>query len=75
MSALFDVERLYVTLDARRRKARLQWRDIATETGVSASTFTRMGLHGQNPSVENLTRMLAWLGDTDLKPYIREEKP
>lgn len=38
MSTLFDVERLYVLLDARRRAAHLHWRDIATATGVSAST-------------------------------------
>ena len=66
-----DVEALYVALDKRRRASHLQWRDIATEAEISASTFSRMGLHGQAPSATNLVRMLLWLGETDLKPYIR----
>jgi transcriptional regulator with XRE-family HTH domain len=67
-----DVEALYIALDSRRRAAHLRWRDIATEIGVSASTFSRMA-YGALPSVDNLARMLVWLGDTDLKPYLTEE--
>lgn len=77
MTARFDVEALYVALDKRRRHRRLLWRDIAHAAGISASTFTRMG-QGHAPSADNLVRALGWLGETDLKPYIKtttEETP
>jgi hypothetical protein len=70
----FDVEALYVALDKRRRADHRLWRDIAHEAGISASTFTRMG-QGHHPSADNLVKALAWLGETDLKPYITEEAP
>ena len=66
----FDVDALYVALDRRRRGERKHWRAIAAEIGVSASTFSRMA-HGANPDVPGLVKMLAWLGSTDLAPYLR----
>lgn len=69
---LFDVEALYAALDGKRRAERLHWRGVAQAAGISASTITRMSLDGKLPDVPNLTRLLLWLGDTDLKPYIRE---
>lgn len=72
-SIRFDVEALYVTLDAERRSRKLRWKDLGKQADVSASTFTRMGLHHQCPDAENLTKILLWLGDTDLKPFIRSE--
>jgi hypothetical protein len=68
--AVFSVEALYVALDARRRREHLLWRDIAKQAGCAASTFTRMGLYGQAPNAENLARMLLWLGNTDLAPFL-----
>ncbi|HEX8024726.1 MAG TPA: hypothetical protein VF484_00840 [Candidatus Limnocylindrales bacterium] len=65
-----DVEALYVALDKVRRERHLLWRDIAGAAGVSSSTFTRMGLYGQKPNSDGLVRILVWLGDTDVKPYI-----
>lgn len=69
-----DVEALYAALDRRRRGERLRWRRLAPIVGVSPSTFTRLS-QGCVPNVEGLIRMLAWLGETDLKPYLtgREE--
>lgn len=74
MAVAFDPEALYVRLDATRRQRHIQWRDIAAEAEVSASTFTRMGLHGKQPDATNLVKILTWLGETDLKPYIREHE-
>lgn len=68
---MFDVDALYVALDRQRRAGRLRWREIAHEIGVSASVFSRMAKGGR-PDVDSLTRMLWWLGDTDLAPYVRE---
>ncbi len=69
MSVEFDGEALYVALDKARRSRRLQWRDIGREASVSSSTFTRLG-QGRHVSAQNLTRILLWLGTTDLAPYI-----
>lgn len=72
-SIRFDVEALYVTLDAERRTRKLRWKDVGDQADVSASTFTRMGLHHRCPDAENLAKILLWLGNTDLKPFIRAE--
>lgn len=42
-------------------------------TGISPSTFSRIGLDGGGVNTRSLVRLLVWLGDTDLKPYIRME--
>lgn len=68
-----DVEALYVALDKVRRERRLLWRTIAQESGVNASTFSRMGLEHSAPSAHGLVRMLAWLGETDITPYIKTD--
>ena len=68
-----DVEALYVALDKVRRERRLLWRTIAQESGVSASTFSRMGLEHNAPSAHGLVRMLVWLGETDITPYIKTD--
>jgi hypothetical protein len=74
----FDVEAFYVALDARRRESardesrRVGWREIGRQLGISSSTFTRIGIHREPPGVAALVKLLVWLGDTDLKPYIRE---
>jgi len=69
---VFDVEALFAVLDKRRRSQRLTWRQVATAAGIAASTFTRMALDSCSPDAENLCRLLLWLGDTDVKPYLRE---
>lgn len=65
-----DVEVLYTALDRQRRSRRLYWRDVAVEAGISASTFVRLG-QGKRPDADGLVRLLAWLGTTDLAPYVR----
>lgn len=69
---VFDVESLFAVLDKRRRSERQTWRQVAAAVGCAASTFTRMALDSRCPDVENLCRLLLWLGDTDLKPYLRD---
>lgn len=81
MTDRFDIRALYDALNARRQIIGLDWRDLAKQADVNASTFSRMGVQGLAPNVENLARMLIWLGDTDIKPYlvpdgeIRPERP
>ena len=67
----FDPEALYVALDRRRRHARMRWRDIAHEAGVSPSTLTRIG-QGRAPDVQGLVRLMAWLDESDVRSFTRE---
>lgn len=64
-----DPDALYVALDRQRRRRRMQWRAVAAEAGVSASTLTRIG-QGKRPDADGLVRLLDWLGTTDLAPYL-----
>ena len=57
----FDVAALHAALDAQRRSGRLTWKDVATESGVSASTLTRLS-QGRQPDVNSLASLTAWLG-------------
>ena len=57
----FDVTALHAAMDAQRRSRRLTWKDVATETGISASTLTRLS-QGRHPDVNSLAALTAWLG-------------
>ena len=67
---LFDHDALYVAIDRIRRQRRIHFRDIAAEAKVTPSTLTRIG-QGSKPDADSLIRLLAWLGTTDLAPFIR----
>ena len=68
----FDPEALYTRLDSERRTRRLSWRGLCKEANVHPAATSRLA-YGHNPNVNNLARLLLWLGDTDLKPYIAKE--
>ena len=57
----FDVVALHAALDAQRRSRHLTWKDVADESGVSASTLTRLS-QGRQPDVNSLAALTAWLG-------------
>ncbi len=67
----FDAEAFYAALDAQRQARRLNWKQVAEKSGVSASTLTRMA-QGKRPDVNGLAALAAWSG---LKPesFIRSE--
>jgi len=60
-TARFDVAALHAALDSQRRSRRLTWKDVADESGVSASTLTRLS-QGRQPDVNSLAALTAWLG-------------
>lgn len=72
-SPRLDVEALYVALDGQRRRARLRWRDVAGEAGVSPSTLTRIG-QGNRPDADGLVRLLLWLGQTDVRAFVTGQR-
>lgn len=71
-----DVEALYLRLDKKRRSERLSWRDIANDTGISPSSFSRIS-RGDGPSTDALVTLMAWLDLTDITELTttRQEAP
>lgn len=67
----FDSDGFYSALDAVRRARELNWKQVAAESGVSASTLTRMA-QGARPDVDGLAALVAWSG-LDADNYVRSE--
>ena len=57
----FDGDALYGALDAERQARDLTWKQVAAESGVSASTLTRMA-QGRRPDLDSLAALSAWSG-------------
>ena len=55
----FDSDGFYDALDATRRSRNLNWKQVAAESGVSASTLTRMA-QGKRPDVDGLAALASW---------------
>lgn len=67
----FDSEAFYDALDSARQAKRLNWKEVAAETGVSASTLTRMA-QGKRPDVDGLAALAAWSG-LNVDDFVRSE--
>lgn len=59
MAENFDTEAFYAALNAARLSRQMTWKDVAQETGVAASTLSRMG-QGAKPDVNGLAALLKW---------------
>lgn len=57
----FDSGAFYEALDSARQAKNLTWKQVASESGVSASTLTRMA-QGRRPDVDGLAALAAWSG-------------
>ena len=57
----FDGEAFFAALDAERHDRKLTWKKIAEQSGVPASTLTRMS-QGRRPDVDSLAALCAWSG-------------
>lgn len=57
----FDNEVFFAALDAERIARSLHWKAVASESGVSASTLTRIG-QGKRPDVDSFAALVAWAG-------------
>jgi transcriptional regulator with XRE-family HTH domain len=57
----FDGQAFYAALDSQRQSRKLTWKGVAQQSGVSASTLTRMA-QGKRPDVDSLAALLAWSG-------------
>lgn len=61
MPTPFDSEAFFSSLNSTRLSRRLTWKEVASQTGVQASTFSRMS-DGKNPDVNGLAALLTWSG-------------
>jgi transcriptional regulator with XRE-family HTH domain len=57
----FDHEGFFEALDSQRLSRGKTWKQVAEETGISASTLTRMA-QGKRPDVDGLAALLRWSG-------------
>ena len=57
----FDAEAFYLALDNQRQSKNITWKQVAKESGVSASTLTRMA-QGKRPDVDSMAALATWSG-------------
>lgn len=57
----FDGDAFYRTLESTVRSRSMTWKEVSAETGVSASTLTRMA-QGRKPDAASLAALSAWAG-------------
>jgi transcriptional regulator with XRE-family HTH domain len=71
----FDATGFYGAIDSVRQARNLNWKQVAEQSGVSASTLTRMA-QGKRPDVDGLAALAAWSG-VEVDAYVRssQEKP
>lgn len=57
----FNTGAFHAALDGERQARQLTWKRVADESGVSASTLTRIA-QGKRPDVDSLAALSAWSG-------------
>jgi transcriptional regulator with XRE-family HTH domain len=70
-----DPYALHAALDAKRRRAALSWRQLASQLDVSPSTFSRMA-RGRRPDVDTFGTLLHWLevsAERFMRPTLESE--
>jgi len=65
----FDADAFFSALDAVRIARGKNWKQLAQEAGISASTLTRMA-QGKRPDVDSLAAIAAWSG-LSVDDYVR----
>ena len=72
----FDLDAFHSALDGQRIAKGLTWKDVAEQSGVSASTLVRIG-QGRRPDVDGLALLLMWLGVdfSQFVPRVGEPEP
>ena len=57
----FDNNGFYNAVDRTRQARNLNWKQVAAQSGVSASTLTRMA-QGKRPDVDGMAALASWSG-------------
>jgi transcriptional regulator with XRE-family HTH domain len=69
----FDAEGFYASLDSVRQAKKITWKQVASQSGIAASTLTRMG-QGKRPDVDGLAALAGWSG-LDVSQFYRTDSP
>ncbi len=73
----FDNRGFYEALDSTRQARNLNWKQVAAQSGVSASTLTRMA-QGKRPNVDGMAALVSWSGlrtDDFIRSEAQQGKP
>lgn len=73
MSATLDQRALYRAVDDRRRDLAIRWLTVAEQVGVSRNTISAFKTGSASPRLDTLLGILAFLGTTDLQPFMKEQ--
>lgn len=57
----FDARAFYLALDSTRAARKINWKQVAENSGVSASTLTRLS-QGKRPDVDSMAALVSWSG-------------
>lgn len=57
----FDATGFFRAIDTTRSAKQLNWKQVAEDSGVSASTLTRLG-QGKRPDVDSMAALVSWSG-------------
>ena len=64
----FRGDAFFAALDSSRAARQLNWKQVAEQSGVSASTLTRMA-QGKRPDVDSLAALVQWSG-LSVDPFV-----
>lgn len=69
-------EKIYQTVDQKRRTEKMSWRKVALAAGLpvpsGCRTLSRLAF-GRLPDVFNLTLILMWADETDLRVFLKDQ--
>jgi hypothetical protein len=66
----FDPAALHAALDRRRRASGISWRELQRQAGIAGHSTPARLVAGQTLRADTLLRLMAWLGETDITPYV-----
>ncbi len=69
----FNIDALVMALDIKRKASGLDWAGIASESGVSASTVSRIRT-GKKPDADSLAKLVNWCG-VDFNHLVTKARP
>jgi transcriptional regulator with XRE-family HTH domain len=64
----FKGDAFFAALESTRSARQMNWKQVAQESGVSASTLTRMA-QGKRPDVDSLAALVQWSG-LSVDPFV-----
>ena len=70
---VFDLPAFAAALEARRKERNIPYGRIAREAGICRINLEQRLTRGAGLDSETFLRLLLWLGETDVGPYVRRD--